>query len=69
MLFTYIRQNTPALKLNADFTTDPSRKHITQDVLTDKAFDKLALLIFETIQAALRDRNTIFVEFLNMIPC
>ncbi len=56
-----------ALKLNADFTTDPSRKHITQDVLTDKAFDKLALLIFETIQAALRDRNTIFVEFLNMI--
>ena len=55
------------LKLNADFSTDPSRKHITQDELTDAAIDNIALLLFEKLKVALRDKNAMFTEFLDII--
>ena len=55
------------LKLNADFSTDPSRKHITQDELTDEAIDNIALLLFETLKVAFRDKNAMFTEFLDII--
>ena len=55
------------LKLNADFSTDPSRKHITQDELTDSAIDNIVSLLFGTLEVALKYRNAIFAEFLNII--
>lgn len=55
------------MKLNADFSTDPSRKHITQDELTDSAIDSISQLLFETLNIALKERNSMFTEYLDII--
>ncbi len=56
-----------AMKFNADFSTDPSRKHITQDDLTDIAIDKILLLLFETIQTTLENKNHIFSKLFDIV--
>ncbi|NMA12898.1 MAG: DUF3883 domain-containing protein [Chloroflexi bacterium] len=41
------------LKINGDFTTDPSRKHITLDQVTEKALDAAADIIFSIIKSSI----------------
>lgn len=40
-----------ALKINSDFSTDPSRKHISLDVRTDEALNQSASLLFSELQS------------------
>ncbi len=57
-------------KINADFSTDPSRKHLTLDEKTKTALRAVANIFFNIIKTALNDVNTdkyknIFDLFLN----
>lgn len=47
-----------ACKLNADFSTDPSRKHITFDDKTKLALEKIASLIVQDIRQAIEHAAT-----------
>ena len=42
-------------KVNADFTTDPSRKHITFDERTEEAITEAALLMFDIVDSAINE--------------
>lgn len=44
------------LKINADFSTDPSRKHITIDQQTEQAIENVAIVISELINLALNNK-------------
>lgn len=52
---TYDKVTFP-IKINADFSTDPSRKHITYDINTEKSLLQAADLIVNIIQDALNNR-------------
>ncbi len=54
-------------KINADFSTDPSRKHITQDSITTEAIERIALLIYETLEKAVEEENPMFSNLFDMI--
>ena len=49
---TYDKVTFP-IKVNSDFSTDPSRKHITVDENTDNAILKISELLFDIVQNAL----------------
>jgi len=54
-------------KINADFSTDPSRKHITQDSLTDNAINSVVVLIYETLEKAIEEECPMFSQFFDII--
>lgn len=45
-----------ALKINADFSTDPSRKHITVDTITETAIKDVAQLLSELVEQAINQK-------------
>ena len=49
---TYDKMAFP-IKANADFSTDPSRKHITNDEITEKALHSIADLLFQIMNDTL----------------
>lgn len=55
------------LKINADFSTDPSRKHITLDALTQAAIDNIATLLFDVLKLALTEQDVDFSQFIDII--
>jgi hypothetical protein len=55
------------LKINADFSTDPSRKHITLDALTQTAIDNVAALLFDVLKSTMQRKNAIFSQFVDII--
>ena len=55
---TYDKVTFP-IKINADFSTDPSRKHITYDINTEKSLLDVANLIFSIIQDALNGKLSV----------
>lgn len=55
---TYDKVTFP-VKINADFSTDPSRKHITYDINTEKSLLVVADLIFSIIQDALNGKLSV----------
>lgn len=52
------------LKINADFSTDPSRKHITVDQQTEQAIENVAIVISELVNLALNSKLS--EEFSNL---
>ncbi len=67
---TYDKVTFP-VKINADFSTDPSRKHITYDKNTENSLTQIANLIVSIIQTALNgelsvEYKKIFSLFLNV---
>lgn len=52
---TYDKVTFP-IKINADFSTDPSRKHVTYDTNTEKALLQVADLLFTIVQNALNGK-------------
>lgn len=45
-------------KINADFSTDPSRKHLTHDAQTKQAIQEAAMLLFSILQEAFEHCDT-----------
>ena len=55
-------------KINCDFSTDPSRKHITQDSLSNKALISVAKLLVIVLSKALSGNdNAIFKNFISLL--
>lgn len=54
-------------KINADFSTDPSRKHITLDSLTENAINSFTELIYETLEKAITEENPLFSQLVDII--
>lgn len=54
-------------KINADFSTDPSRKHITYDDITDKAIDTIGMIIANLVSDCLNGSNIIDKSFLTLL--
>lgn len=59
------------IKINGDFTTDPSRKNVDMDELSQKSFQEAVVVIVETI-VALLSTDTVklgfFTPFINVRP-
>lgn len=53
-------------KINADFSTDPSRKHLVNDSITDAALDDLVSLICELVASVLRGEVTADAKMLSL---
>lgn len=47
-----------ACKINADFSTDPSRKHITMDDKTKEALDQVAFIFGSVLEMAFNEADT-----------
>lgn len=59
---------TPYLfKLNGDFSTDPSRKHIRQDETTQATLEALAVSIANVVEKAFANPSPIYKNLLSMI--
>lgn len=54
-------------KINADFSTDPSRKHITLDSFTTDAIKKVAVLIYKTLEKTIEMQDSMFSNLFDMI--
>lgn len=54
------------IKINADFSTDPSRKHLSIDSITDTALSLISDLISELISDTLNDTILIDSHFLSL---
>ena len=54
-------------KANADFSTDPSRKHIIQDQITVVALEKIEKLFTEVIDRIIHKRNEAFYPVLSLL--
>ena len=63
---TYDKTPYP-FKLNGDFSTDPSRKHIRQDETTQATLKALAISIANVVEKAFANPNPIFKNLLSMI--
>ena len=56
------------VKINADFTTDPSRKHITVDSKTEMALADIAENILHIVNSVFEDNNDVdFGEFFSIL--
>ena len=56
------------VKINADFTTDPSRKHITVDTKTEMALADIAENILLIVNSVFEDNNDVdFSEFFSIL--
>ncbi|WP_431028969.1 DUF3883 domain-containing protein [Lysinibacillus sp. LZ02] len=61
-------ENTPyPFKINADFSTDPSRKHITIDDRTMLAIKEAANIIFGLIKKSIMESNKFFSEVIQLL--
>ncbi len=47
-------------KINSDFSTDPSRKHLSYDEITENAIKKSAKILFDVLENALNNTNDKF---------
>lgn len=56
-----------AFKINADFSTDPSRKHLIQDDLTTEAFAKAAKLLASFIENVFKRKDEKLYGLLGLI--
>ena len=56
-----------SFKLNGDFSTDPSRKHIRQDETTQATLKALAISIANAVEKAFADPCPLFKNLLSMI--
>jgi hypothetical protein len=59
------------IKINGDFTTDPSRKNVDMDELSQKSFQEAVVVIVETIVALLSTdavKLGFFTPFINVRP-
>ena len=54
-------------KVNADFSTDPSRKHIIQDESTSKAIDNVQRLFVDTVHKLVHRGDERFYNILSLI--
>lgn len=54
-------------KINSDFSTDPSRKHITLDPRTQNAIKDSALLLFSTLKNAINHQDKNMIAILEII--
>ena len=63
---TYDKAPFP-FKMNGDFSTDPSRKHIRQDETTQKTLKALAEALANVIEKAFREPNPVYRNLLQMI--
>ena len=63
---TYDRAAFP-FKMNGDFSTDPSRKHIRQDEITQKTLKVLAEAVANVIEKAFKDPKPVYRNLLQMI--
>lgn len=54
-------------KINGDFSTDPSRKHITLDARTENAIKDSVFLLFEKLKKAVNHRENGVVALLELI--
>lgn len=63
---TYDKTPFP-FKMNGDFSTDPSRKHIRQDETTQKTLYALAESIANLIEKAFKEANPVYRNLLLMI--
>jgi hypothetical protein len=55
------------LKINADFSTDPSRKHITLDNATESAIDNIVALLFDTLKTTLQNNDEMLSAFIDIL--
>lgn len=63
---TYDKTPFP-FKMNGDFSTDPSRKHIRQDETTQKTLKVLAEAMTNVIEKAFKEPNPVYRNLLQMI--
>ena len=63
---TYDKTPYP-FKLNGDFSTDPSRKHIRQDETTQATLEALAVSIANVVEKAFANPSPIYKNLLSMI--
>lgn len=63
---TYDKAPFP-FKMNGDFSTDPSRKHIRQDETTQKTLKVLAEAVANVIEKAFKEPKPVYRNFLQMI--
>ena len=63
---TYDKTPYP-FKMNGDFSTDPSRKHIRQDETTQKTLRALAEAIANVVERAFREPKPVYRNLLQMI--
>lgn len=56
-----------AVKINADFSTDPSRKHITVDEITETAIKKTAQLLSELITGAINQKQLLKPQIFSLL--
>ena len=63
---TYDKTPFP-FKMNGDFSTDPSRKHIRQDETTQKTLKALAEAVANVIEKAFKEPKPIYRNLLQMI--
>lgn len=56
-----------SFKINSDFSTDPSRKHITLDTRSENAIKDSALLLFNTLKNAVNRQENNMVAILEII--
>lgn len=54
-------------KINSDFSTDPSRKHITLDSRTENAIKDSAFLLFNTLKNAVNHQDKNMIAILEII--
>ncbi|EJQ54907.1 Uncharacterized protein BWINRASL_00338 [Bacillus mycoides] len=54
-------------KINSDFSTDPSRKHITLDNRTEEALIESANLLFEALKVGVYSNNINVVQLIELI--
>ncbi|MBQ6378130.1 MAG: DUF3883 domain-containing protein [Prevotella sp.] len=54
-------------KMNGDFSTDPSRKHLRQDDTTQKTLEALAKTIANVIEKAFREPRPVYRNLLQLI--
>lgn len=54
------------LKINGDFSTDPSRKHLTIDDITTKVLQNVAVELFKLVNKAVTTSTLCFVDLLEI---
>jgi len=54
-------------KINSDFSTDPSRKHITLDLRTKEALIASAALLFEALKQGVNTNDLDLVHFVSLV--
>ncbi|AQQ55311.1 DUF3883 domain-containing protein [Planococcus lenghuensis] len=54
-------------KINSDFSTDPSRKHITLDIRTENAIKDSAFILFEKLKKAVNYQDSNLIDLLEIL--